>query len=89
MSEKKSRRQFLKVAFVTASGLAASLVSVKYDENEGVKTGKPIMNVGLAEAQGACGTGYGCSGGGGQCGTGYGCSGGGGNCGTGYGCGGQ
>ncbi len=37
---------------------------------------------------GACGVGFGCSGGGGQCGAGFGCSGwgGGGMCGVGFGC---
>ena len=57
------------------------------DSSQGLSLGEYSISEKIsAKANGRCGYGAGCSGGGGQCGYGAGCSGGGGQCGYGAGC---
>lgn len=63
-----------------------------FSVGEGLKIGQAIVNENRqtpSEAQGRCGSGFNCSGGGGQCGSGFNCGGGGGKCGSGFNCGGS
>ena len=94
MSQNDDRRVFLKstwkIAVVTAVGLAASTLDIRFNQGERVRTGsmtppegngttaaagKGSYTAGMAEAQAVCGFGAGCAGGGGQCGFGAGCAG--------------
>ena len=89
MEEKNSRRTFFKHISKYALGFgtfaAASLLGFKSGGNLQLGKMKDI-ELGLSEAQGQCGFGAGCAGGGGDCGFGAGCAGGGGKCGFGAGC---
>lgn len=84
--DKSNRRDFIKYGLATIGGFIASTVLIKIDQGTGFKVGAHNLDVGMSEANAACGASYNCSGGGGQCGASYNCSGGGGQCGASYNC---
>jgi len=87
--EKIGRRSFFEKTYKYFLGFGAftiaSLFGFKRDGEISLGNMKNT-EFGLSEAQGMCGIGAGCAGGGGQCGIGAGCAGGGGQCGIGAGC---
>jgi hypothetical protein len=96
-----SRREFFKIAAVSAAMAAGFLADAKFNASEGVKIGSATDSVGGSASvvamcgvtlncggSGLCGASVNC-GGGGQCGLGLDCSGGGGSCGVTLNCGGS
>ena len=86
MNDDLTRRRFLKYGLATAGAFVASVVAVTVDKTSGFQVGRNKVNVGMSEANAACGASFNCSGGGGACGASFDCSGGGGKCGASFNC---
>ena len=86
MSDELTRRRFLKYGMATAGAFVASVVAVAVDKSAGFQVGRSKINVGMSQANAACGASMSCSGGGGDCGAAMSCSGGGGKCGASMNC---
>ena len=89
MEENIGRRNFLKYLFSSFIFAVTSILSFRFNKDEGFKIGKRIDSLGPPEASGMCGAGLNCAGGGGMCGAGLNCAGGGGMCGAGLNCAGR
>lgn len=86
MEKNIGRRNFLKYLFSSFIFAVTSILSFRFNKDEGFKIGKRIDSLAPTEASGVCGSAYNCPGGGGECGSAYNCPGGGGECGSAYNC---